>query len=201
MSDTRHEPPEFCSDASGYAEYKRKLQRWSRITTVKKKQQAEVVVYHLEGHQSGIQDKIDTAIGDKIQDNEDGLEELLKYLDTIYAEDDMTTAWTSYKRFVRLVKTKGQQVTEFIAEFEKEYKKAKDCGCVFSDTVLAFCLLEACKLSDVDEKFVLTGIDFKVGKEKANMLEQVKSSLRKFQSREKVFVESRSEDKIKVDES
>ena len=201
MSNSRHEPPEFCSDASGYAEYKRRLQRWSRITTVKKKQQAEVVVYHLEGHPSGIQDKIDTAIGDKIQDKEDGLEELLKYLDTIYAEDDMTTAWTSYKRFVRLVKSKEQQVTEFIADFEKEYKKAKECGCVFSDTVLAFCLLEACKLSDVDEKFVLTGIDFKVGKEKGDMLDQVKSSLRKFQSREKVSVESRSEDKMKVDES
>ena len=78
MSNSRHEPPEFCSEASGYAEYKRRLQRWSRITTVKKKQQA------------------DTAIGDKIQDKEDGLEELLKYLETIYAEDDMTTAWTSY---------------------------------------------------------------------------------------------------------
>ena len=67
--------------------------------------------------------------------------------------------------------------------------------------MLAFCPIEACKLSDVDEKFVLTGIDFKVGKEKGDMLDQVKSSLRKFQSRQKVSVESRSEDKIKVDES
>ena len=122
----------------------------------------------------------------------------MKYIDTIYAEDDMTTAWTSYKRFVRLIKTKGQQETEFIAEFEKEYKKVKVCGCVFCDTVFAFCLIEACKLSDVDEKFVLTGIDFKVGKEKGDMLDQVKSSLRKFQSRKKVSVDSRSDDKIKV---
>ena len=201
MSTRKYEPPEFFSDPSGYAEYKKKLERWSRITAVQKDKQAEVVVYHLEGHPSGIQEKIDTAIGSEIQDKATGLATLIKYLDGIYAEDDMTTAWTSYKRFVRLVKTEEQQVTEFIAEFEKEYKKAKECGCVFSDTVLAFSLLEACKLSDVDEKFVLTAIDFKVGKEKKDLLDQVKTSLRKFQSREKVSVGARSEDKIKVDES
>ena len=59
----------------------------------------------------------------------------------------MTSA--CYKRFVRPVKKREQLVTEFIAEFEKEYKKAKDTGCVFSDVVLDFCLLEACKLSEV----------------------------------------------------
>ena len=53
----------------------------------------------------------------------------------------------------------------------------------------------------MDEKFVLIGNDFKVGKEKGDMLDQVKSSLRKFQSSEKVSVDSRSEDKMKVDES
>ena len=45
MSNSRLEPPEFCTDASGYAEYKKRLLRWSRITSVNKKQQAEVVKY------------------------------------------------------------------------------------------------------------------------------------------------------------
>ena len=201
MSTHKYDPPEFFSDPSGYAEYKKRLQRWARITKVEKKQQAEVVVYHLEGHSSGIQEKIDTALGDDIQDKEDGLAKLIEYLDTIYAEDDMTTAWTCYKKFVRLVKKKEQSVTEFIAEFDKEYKKAKDCGCVFSDTVLAFCLIEACKLSNTDEKFVLTAVDFTVGKDSKNMLDQVKTSLRKFQSRERVSVDTRSEDNIKVDDT
>ena len=169
MASSKLEPPEFCSDASGYAEYRKKLERWSRITTVKKCLQEEVVVYHLANHPSRIQEKMDIAIGEKLQDNDDGIKDLLEYIDTIYAEDDMTTAWIRYKRFVRLAKKKEQQVTEFIAEFEKEYKKAKDSGCEFSDVLLAFCLLEVCKLSDVD-KFVLTAIDFKSGKKDTNML-------------------------------
>ena len=63
--------------ASGYAEYKRKLERWSRITSVEKKKQAEVVLYHLENHPSGIQEKIDTALGDKLIDKDDGLTDSL----------------------------------------------------------------------------------------------------------------------------
>jgi len=39
MASSKLEPPEFCSDASGYAEYRKKLGSWSRITTVKKGQQ------------------------------------------------------------------------------------------------------------------------------------------------------------------
>ena len=78
MSTSKLDPPEFFNDQSGYAEYKKKLQRWARITKVDKKQQAEVVVYHLENHPSGIQEKIDTTLGDAIQDKEDGLEKLIK---------------------------------------------------------------------------------------------------------------------------
>ena len=104
------EPPKFFDDASGYPEYKLKLERWSRITKTDKKQQAEVVLYHLEGHSSGIQQKIDTALGEDVIDKEDGLKKLIEYLDEIYAEDEMTEAWSKYKQFVRLKKEIGQPV-------------------------------------------------------------------------------------------
>ena len=93
----------------------------------------------------------------------------------------MMEAWKKYKDFVRLRKGKDQPINEFIAVFESLYFKAKQSGSDFSDIVLAFNLLEACRLSETDEKFVLTAVDFKKGKEDKNMLEQVKGSLRKFQ--------------------
>ena len=77
-------------------------------------------------------------------------------------------AWKAYKKFVT-----QQSVTEFTAEFEKEYKKANNCRCNVSDTVLANTLLEACKLSDTNEKFILTAVDLKIGKENKVMLTQV----------------------------
>ena len=94
-------------------------------------------------------------------------------MDSIYGEDDMTDAWNKYKEFIRLKKGKDQSILVFIAAFEGKYIKAKESGCEFSDTALAFNLLEACILSDTDEKFVLTAIDPKTGKERKNMVEQV----------------------------
>ena len=55
-----------------------------------------------------------------------------------------------------------------------------------SDTVLALNLLDSCNLTDTDEKFVLTAVDFMEGKQKGDCLDQVKRSLRKFQSRDRV---------------
>ena len=189
MSSSKFVPPKFIDDASEYAEYKKKLLRWARITKTDPKQKAEVVLYHLEGHPSGIQIKIDTALGDEIVDKEDGMDKLVVYLDSIYKEDEMTNMWTKYKKFVRLKKGDEQPVNEFIAEFETAYKEAKDNGCEVSDTVLALNLLESCCLSETDEKFVLTAVDFKKGKENGDCLDQVKKSLRKFQSRDRMLSE------------
>ena len=167
-------PPDFIDDASGYPEYKKKLLRWSRITKVPANKQAETVLYHLEGHPSGIQEKLDTALGTEVEDKDDGLTKVIKFLDDIYAEDEMSMAWSKYKQFTQLKRPVDQPVVEFIAEFDRAYTKAKEGGCEFSDTVLAFNLLESCGLSETDEKFVLTAIDFKTGKEKKNV--QVKNS-------------------------
>ena len=48
--------------------------------------------------------------------------------------------------------------------------------------VLGFTLLESCKLSETGEKFILTALDFKVGKSDKNLLAQVENSQRKLQS-------------------
>jgi hypothetical protein len=174
MASNKFNPPKFIDSPAEYPEYKRKLERWARITKVESKKQAEVVLYHLENHPSDIQSKIDVALGDPIIDKDDGMTKIIKYLDGIYAEDELTDVWMKYKEFVGLEKKDEQPISEFIAEYEKAHKRAKDSGCDFSDIVLGLNLLDACKLNETDEKFVLTGMDFKSAKEKKDLLAQVK---------------------------
>ena len=78
------EPPTFVSQTKSYATYKKDLKMWSRITSVEKKLQAEVVVYSLDGHSSSIMEKIQVGIGSKLEDNEEGIDELIRFLDGIY---------------------------------------------------------------------------------------------------------------------
>ena len=186
MSSKYLDPPAFIGPKRTYAQYRADLMMWSRITPIKDENQAEVVVYNLEGHSSGIKEKIMIKVGDKLENNKEGIKELVKYLDGVYKEDDMSDAWTKYKNFQKMTRKANQSIPDFIAEFEKECVLAKTAGCDYSDTILAFRLLEATNLTEMDEKFVLTGIDFAKGKTEKNLEEQFKQSLKKFQGRKTV---------------
>ena len=186
------EPPAFVSDDKSYAEYKVDLQRWSRICGVEKKLQAEMVVYRLDGHPSRIKEKVNTQLGAKLEDNDDGLKELIAFFDGIYLKDTMADAWDKFCEFSYFVKRSEQSMSEFIAEWENCYFKMKNVQCEYSDLILAFKLLQASQLNEIDTKLVLTGVDYKEGKDKKNMLDQVKESLKKFKGRQVVTQEKRS---------
>ena len=192
-----YEPPAFISETKTYSTYKYDLKMWSRITSVPKASQAEVVVYGLEGHPTGIKEKIIVSIGDSLENAENGIDLLITFLDGIYQEDDMSAAWTKYKNFNKISRGDGVAVNDFIAEFEKEYLLAKSAGCEYSDIILAFRLLEGSRLSETDEKFVLTGVDYPEAKTKKNFFDQLKLSLKKFQGRK--MVSSVEETKVTYD--
>ena len=61
MASSKIEPPNFINSAAEYAPYKKKLERWARISKEPKNKQAEIVLYHLEGHPLGMQSKIDCS--------------------------------------------------------------------------------------------------------------------------------------------
>ena len=68
------EPPSFISANNLYAQYEKDLKQWSRLTSLDKKLQAELVVYKLENHEFKIKEKIMTQIGDQLERKEDGIE-------------------------------------------------------------------------------------------------------------------------------
>ena len=121
----KYTPPEFFEEHHQYAEYKKKLKRWSHITKVDKKHQAEGVLYNLEGHPSGIQEQIDIALGEEIVDKNDGLDKLIAHLDKVCKEDDMTISWLAFKDCIWIRKDEDQTITVFIAELEKVVKELK----------------------------------------------------------------------------
>ena len=57
--------------------------------------------------------------------------------------------------------------------------------------ILGFRLLEVTRLNDMDEKVVLTGVNYAEAKEKKNLFEQIKASLKKFQGRKVIGAEDK----------
>ena len=174
------EPPSFISETKSYPEYKADLQMWSRICSLDPKVKAEMVVYRFEGHESRIKEKIMTQLGDKLVNNEDGIKDLLTFLDGIYNKDEMADAWDKYVEFSSLSRKPEQSMVDFLSDWENVHHKAKKVGCDFSDTILAFKVLEDAKLQDMEIKLVLTGVNYLQGKTNKDLFNQVKLSLRKF---------------------
>ena len=174
------EPPTFISENKPFEIYQQDLRRWSRLTSLEKKLQAEMVVYKLENHPSNIQEKITTQLGEELVDNEDGIEQLLTFLEGIYKKDSMADAWEKYILFEKNKYDAKVPLKQFIAEWENKYHKLKNVGCEYSDMILAFKLLDASNLSEVDQKFVLTGVDYGKGLRKETLFDQMKESLKKF---------------------
>ena len=67
MAQVNIEPPSFVCETKTYAEYKEDLKRWSRLTSLEKKHQADMVIYRLDGHPSGIKEKIRTISSQMLQ--------------------------------------------------------------------------------------------------------------------------------------
>ena len=129
-------PPSFVSSSKTYAEYKEDLKRWSRLTSLEKKHQADMVVYCLDGHPSGVKEKIVTQISDKIVGKDDGIEQLISFLDKIYGKDDMADAWDRFKEFSSCVRKEDQSISDFIADWDNCYHRLRKVNCEYTDTVL-----------------------------------------------------------------
>ena len=170
MASSLLEPPSFVSETKKFSEYKKDLLRWSRLTTVSKELQAELVVYRLEGHPSNIKEKIVTQIGDDLENNADGINKLLAFLESIYDEDDLADTYEKYVEFKEKKRRKDEPIHTFIADWENIYHKCKNAECELPDIILCFELLQAAQLEETETQLVLTGVDFKKGLKKYNLI-------------------------------
>ena len=177
------EPPSFLSETKTYSEYKDDLERWSRLSGLDKKLQAEMVVHRLDGHPSRIKEKIVTNIGSSLVGNADGVKELIKFLDSVYGVDDMADVWERYKAFSSHSRKPNQTISEFLPDWEMCYQKLKTSGCEYPDPILGLKLLEDANLSDMDVKLVLTGVDYAKAKTSKDLQTQITNSLKKFTGR------------------
>ena len=184
-------PPSFVEEKT-YMEYVDDLKRWSRISGVDKKIQAEIDVSQLDGHPSRIKEKITTKIGETLVDAEDGITKLITFLDTIYKKDSMVDVWDKYKQFSAHQRKANEDVVDFLPNWEMSYHKLKATGCEYSDSILGLKLLEDAQLNDMDTKLVLTGVDFSTAKTAKDLQVQIRNNLKKFTGRS--VITSKQED-------
>ena len=136
--------------------------------------------------------KIDEGVPDADLKSTSGISKLLEFFKSIYEKDSLSDGFKKYMAFERFRRSQGKSIQEFIPEWTTAYKKAKNIGCVLPDKVLAFKLLDAANLSQLERNLVLTGVDYT----DAKILEQMQTALKKFIGRTAI---GQNEDQRNVD--
>jgi len=97
--------------------------------------------------------------------------------------DEWSDNFEKYMAFEKCTRKEGESVEEFMKVWESCYAKVKAGGCEMSDLVLAYKLLRAMNLKEIDCKMVLTDVDYAKGKAEKNLLALMQASCKKLVGR------------------
>lgn len=175
---TRIPVPLLTSDKP-YSRFKQEIVVWHGVTDLPKHKQAAVVALSLpeDSFKINVRAKVFEEIADDLN-TDDGLDKLLVFLDKHLGKDDLADAFDKYYDFESYKRT-HEAIPEFIAEFDSKYQKVKKKGTELPSEILAFKLLMAVNISNEQQMFVKSGMDYS---DKGKLYEQAKVSLRKYLS-------------------
>ena len=146
-------PPEFVTEKSSFKQYKRDVERWQRYTSIPKEQHGDIILLHVPPTHP-LKERLENEIGDAVIDNTEGVKLILNTLETVYGSDEVLESYLLFRDLEMKQRLVGQDVMEYLSEWETLYLRAKDKGITLDETVKAFKLLMTTNLDELDLKLV-----------------------------------------------
>ena len=150
MSSKGNKVPPLLSRSKSYDDWVKKIKIWCKITSLPKADQGGAVLMTLEGE---AEDKILELEEEQII-AENGIENILKHLDTIYKKNETVEKFEALDSFESYKRPSELSIKDFVIEFDKRHNKTKKLGTAMSDDLLAYKLIKSANLSEQDEKVV-----------------------------------------------
>jgi len=141
-------PPPFNPDEDSYEKFKKDLQIWDCLTDLPREKKGPAVYLSLtKKAQSAVSELKVAEIN-----GANGMDTILKKLDTVYLADTNTRAYTAFQRFYECKRTSGEKFEDFLVRFEKLYADLTQYDMKLPEGIRAFFVLNACNLKDEMEK-------------------------------------------------
>ena len=174
-------PPEFMTEKNSFKQYRRDVQRWIRCTSVDKRRQGDIILLNIPPTHP-LKERLENEIGDEVIDNEDGVKLILDTLESIYGSDQVMESYLLFRDLELKQRQVGQDILDYLSEWETCYIRAKDKGIELQENVKAFKLLMTANLDELDMKLVLSEVDMKSEEGKKKLYNQTKVAIRKYHS-------------------
>ena len=144
-------PPGFNRQIDEYSKWKKLYQVWEAITKEEKKTRGGLIILALD--EQTREEVLENVTIDNIK-AENGADQVIEALDTIFKKDDSLTAFEAYENFEIYTRPSDGTIGDHCHEFNRRYQKVKATGTTLSDPVLAYRLLKSSNLSDSETRLI-----------------------------------------------
>ena len=146
-------PPDMITDPSQFSLYEKKMRRWSRLSNLSHQLQFDLILTQIPTS-NPLNEKLEEEIGESTEAATKGVDVILDKLKEWFGKEEDIDAFINYKDFEEKSRGHNQDLLQFVNEWESLYNRCKAKDDTISDRVLAFKLIVACNLSEMDHKLV-----------------------------------------------
>ena len=142
-------PPSLSSCNNNYRAWKKLIKHWQNLCSLSKPNRASAILLTLSGK------ALNAALQIPEEDlaKDDGVETLLKQLDTLYIKDELSEKFKALETFETYRRPSSSSIRDFLIEFENKHFKIKEFK-VTTDDLLGFRLIKAANLSPDKEELI-----------------------------------------------
>ena len=163
--------------STNYELWKLQTQAWTIVTELSKEKQAVAVALNFPDDKRKIKEKVFGELELDVLNSENGMGVLFEFLDKYLLEDELMNSWNKFEDFEKFERKPGQNIREYVADFDFKFRKLEKLHIKLPPEILAFKLLKNANLRKQERMIVLTGVNFA---DKMSMYKQTKHALIKF---------------------
>ena len=156
------------------------MEMWVEICGETEEKQGVILALSLpEKDQSRIREQVMEELSLSDLKIANGVSVLLDFIESKVGKDDMEDSLNKYEEFKNCRRKEGQDICDYIHEFEQKYHRILKKSIALPQEILCFELLASASITRQEKILVLSGIDFD---EKTKLFDLAKKSLKKFKS-------------------
>ena len=182
---TRHHtsmPIPYLDDCDTFEEYKELVDLWELCTDIDENRRAPMLfsTIPIDSKKFGgnLRKKLMKVVKPtSLANDSEGVKKIMDFLEEKIGKSEHCRQLEVFTQFYDYVKTVSMSISEYISGFEEVIQLAAANEIEFKDNVTAYMLLKKAKLSDIDYKMVMTGVNIKKNFEANTLYKEIKDRM------------------------
>ena len=175
-------PIPYLDDCDSFEEYKELVDLWTLCTDIEELRKAPLLFSTIPTNSKkfggNLRQKLMKVVKPStLATDLEGVKKIMDWLRDKIGKSENCRQIEVFSKFYDYIKTGSMSISEYISGFEEVSQLAKSNDITFNDNVNAFMLLKKAKLSEIDYKMVMTGVDVKKSYDKGELYEVVKTRM------------------------